>query len=88
MKHPEEAAMKSKNTKALQARTALRIRTVGKKEADVKVTTVRISEQVEVGTIDGWLCFWTAGHEVRIGPLTADQAEKLAEDLGYEAVAD
>jgi hypothetical protein len=41
---------------------------------------------VEVGTQDRWLCFWTDGREVRVGPLSADQAEKLAEDLGYDAL--
>jgi hypothetical protein len=81
--------MKAKASKALQARAALRIRTVvDKKKSDVKVTTVRMTDQVEVGVVEGWICFWTAGHEVRVGPLTPDQAEKLAEDLGYEAVAD
>ena len=37
-------------------------------------------------TLERWLIFWTAGREVRIGPLTRDQAEKLAEDLSYDAV--
>jgi hypothetical protein len=79
--------MKAKASKALQARAALRVRTVvNKKKSELKVTTVRLTEQVEVGTLDGWLCFWTADHEVRIGPLSADQAEKLAEDLGYEGL--
>jgi hypothetical protein len=81
--------MKAKASKALQARAALRIRTaVDKKKSDAKVTTVRITDQVEVGVVEGWLCFWTAGQEVRVGPLTPDQAEKLGEDLGYEAVAE
>jgi hypothetical protein len=79
--------MKAKASKALQARAALRVRTaVENKKSDVKVTTVRVTDQVEVGVIEGWLCFWTAGHEVRVGPLTPEQAEKLSEDLGYEAV--
>ncbi|MCC6420797.1 MAG: hypothetical protein IT429_21390, partial [Gemmataceae bacterium] len=42
--------------------------------------------EVEVGARDGWLCFWLAGREVRVGPLTPEQAEKLAEDLAYEAL--
>jgi hypothetical protein len=48
---------------------------------------VRIDGRIEVGTEEGWLCFWTDGREFRIGPLTPEQAEKLAEDLGYDAVA-
>ena len=49
-------------------------------------SVVRIDGEVEVGTREGWLCFWVAGREVRVGPLSADQAEKLAEDLEYDAV--
>ena len=45
------------------------------------MTTVRLGSEVEVGARDGWLCFWLAGREVRVGPLTPDQAEKLAEHL-------
>ena len=55
-------------------------------EADCQVTRVRIGSRVEVGTLDRCLIFWTAGREIRVGPLTRDQAEKLAEDLGYDAV--
>jgi hypothetical protein len=51
------------------------------------VTEIRITPGVEVGTEGGYLCFWVEGREVRVGPFTPDQAEKLAEDLGYEAVA-
>jgi hypothetical protein len=54
---------------------------------DWKTTKVKINAQVEVGAVDGWLCFWAAGREIRIGPLTPEQAEKLAEDLGYEAMS-
>ncbi len=52
------------------------------------VTDVQIGDKVEVAVLDGFLTFWTAGREVRVGPLTPDQAEKLAEDLGYEALED
>jgi hypothetical protein len=55
-------------------------------EVGCRTTRVRINRKVEVGTQDRWLCFWTDGREVRVGPLSADQAEKLAEDLGYDAV--
>jgi hypothetical protein len=55
-------------------------------EADCRVTRVRINGRVDVGTLDRWLIFWMAGREVRVGPLTRDQAEKLAEDLAYDAV--
>ncbi len=51
-----------------------------------RVTRIKINHRVDVGTIDGYLCFWTAGREIRIGPLTPEQAEKLSEDLGYDAV--
>lgn len=44
-------------------------------------TEVRIKPTVNVGAVGGWLRFWVAGREVRIGPLTAEQAEKLSEDL-------
>jgi hypothetical protein len=48
---------------------------------------VRVGPDVEVATIDRWIHLWdAAGNEVRIGPLTAEQAEKLSEDLGYDAV--
>lgn len=57
-----------------------------RREKGCQVTRVRIDETVEVATRDRWLCFWVAGREVRIGPLTPDQAEKLSEDLGYDAV--
>jgi hypothetical protein len=56
------------------------------KEPGWQTTSVPIDGRIEVGTEDGWLCFWTAGRELRIGPLTPEQAEKLAEDLGYDAV--
>ena len=48
---------------------------------------IRIGKNVEVATIDDHLCFWIEGREVRVGPLTPDQAEKLSEDLGYDAIA-
>jgi hypothetical protein len=70
--------------KALKARNALRVRKA--KEPGCEVLKVRLSGDIEVATRDGWLCFWTAGREVRVGPLTKDQAEKLCEDLGYDAV--
>ena len=56
------------------------------KTSGCRVTRVRINRKVDVGTIDGFLCFWTAGREIRVGPLTPEQAEKLSEDLGYDAV--
>jgi hypothetical protein len=57
------------------------------KEPGWRTTSLRIDGRIEVGTEDGWLCFWTGGREFRVGPLTPEQAEKLAEDLGYDAVA-
>jgi hypothetical protein len=55
-------------------------------EPGCQLTRIKISGDIEVASRDGWLCFWTAGREVRVGPLTPDQAEKFAEDLGYEAL--
>jgi hypothetical protein len=69
---------------ALKARRDLRTKTVD--EPGCEVVRIQISGHVEVGTRDGWLRFWTAGREVRIGPLSPQQAEDLAEDLGYDAV--
>jgi hypothetical protein len=51
-----------------------------------RITQIRISGAIDVAARDHWICLWTAGREVRIGPLTPEQAEKLSEDLGYEAV--
>jgi hypothetical protein len=67
-------------------RAAIRVANKIEKKTKCQVTTVRIGKEVEVGTRDRCLCFWVAGREVRVGPLTADQAEKLAEDLEYDAV--
>jgi hypothetical protein len=71
---------------AVRARASIRVDNRVEKRTGCQVTTVRIDDEVEVGTRDGWICFWVAGREVRVGPLSADQAEKLAEDLEYEAV--
>jgi hypothetical protein len=70
----------------VRARTSIRVTDQVEKRTQCRVTLVRVDDEVEVGTRDGWLCFWVAGREVRVGPLSADQAEKLAEDLEYEAV--
>jgi hypothetical protein len=76
--------MAVKVAEALRDRAALQTRDV--REPGCDVTRVRINGRVEVGTRDGWLCFWTAGREVRVGPLTPEQAEKLSEDLTYDAL--
>ena len=76
--------MAVKLARALRDRAIIQTRTV--QETACEVTRVRINGPVEVGTRDGWLCFWTAGREVRVGPLTPEQAEKLFEDLGYDAL--
>ena len=70
----------------VRSRADIRVINKLEKKTRCQVTSIRISGEVEVGTRDRCLCFWVAGREVRIGPLTADQAEKLAEDLEYEAV--
>jgi hypothetical protein len=72
--------------KSAKVKTAIRIRQTLDETFNTHTTTICITPVVDVGTIDGYLCFWTQGREVRIGPLTPDQAEKLAEDLGYDAV--
>jgi hypothetical protein len=39
-----------------------------------------------VAAIDGWIHLWDGKREVRLGPLTTEQAEPLSDDLvGYEA---
>jgi hypothetical protein len=70
----------------IRSRKGIRVVNKIEKKTRCQVTSVRISDEVEVGTRDRCLCFWVAGREVRIGPLTPEQAEKLAEDLEYEAV--
>jgi hypothetical protein len=70
----------------IRSRAGIRVVNQIEKKTRCQVTSVRISGDVEVGTRDRWLCFWVAGREVRVGPLSAEQAEKLAEDLEYEAV--
>jgi hypothetical protein len=85
-------------TKSARVKAAIRVRTrvheaftdpkcKVKADTNTDLTDIRITSDVEVGTLDGYLRFWTAGREIRIGPLTPDQAEKLSEDLGYDAVA-
>ena len=80
--------------KSARVKAAIRVRTGSRERFDngeqdraTDLTDVRITKDVEVGTLDGCLRFWVAGREVRIGPLTPEQAEKLADDLGYDAVA-
>jgi hypothetical protein len=52
------------------------------------VTRIEISEHVGIATEDRWIHLWdTHGREVRIRPLTVEQAEALAEDLGYDSLA-
>jgi hypothetical protein len=76
--------MKLKTKTTTTNKALLRIRNVNEKGC--ASTVVRINRHVEVGTRDGYVCFWVAGREVRVGPLSAEQAEKLSEDLGYDAV--
>ncbi|HKB38828.1 MAG TPA: hypothetical protein VKD72_20460 [Gemmataceae bacterium] len=72
--------------KSAKVKAAIRIKGKYDEKFNTHTTDIRITADVEVGTIDGCLCFWTQGREIRIGPLTPEQAEKLSEDLGYEAV--
>jgi hypothetical protein len=80
--------------KSARIKTAIRVRTRsherfdnGDDDSATDLTDIRITRDVEVGTLDGYLRFWVAGREIRIGPLTPEQAEQLADDLGYDAVA-
>ncbi|MBI1913400.1 MAG: hypothetical protein HYS12_01375 [Planctomycetes bacterium] len=72
--------------KSAKVKTAIRVRQKFDETFITHTTDIRITPEVDVGTIDGFLSFWTQGREIRIGPLTPEQAEKLAEDLGYDAV--
>jgi hypothetical protein len=76
-------ALKQKTAKVM---AAIRVKATFDEHTATHVTEIRIRDSVEVATIDGYLSFWTDGREVRVGPLTPDQAEKLCEDLGYDAV--
>jgi hypothetical protein len=77
--------MRGTHTHLSRSGAAIRV-TTGVDEAECRVTKVRVNGRVDVGTLDRWLIFWTAGREVRVGPLTREQAEKLAEDLAYDAI--
>jgi hypothetical protein len=77
--------MRGTQTHQTTAAASIRVTTTVN-EADWPVTRVRVNGRVDVGTLDRWLIFWTAGREVRVGPLSRDQAEKLAEDLAYDAI--
>jgi hypothetical protein len=81
---------KSSNTntkakdRALRARNALRVQEV--EEQGCQTTRVTITAEVQAATRDGWLCFWVAGREVTIGPLTPTQAQHLCDDLEYDTL--
>jgi hypothetical protein len=78
--------MKTLTAKSVKEKVAIRIKTFFDEEMSTHVTDIRIRDSAEVATIDGYLHIWTSGREVKIGPLTAEQAEKLCEDLGYDAI--
>lgn len=75
-KRPKKRRVKKKEV--------LRIRF--EKEEDWLTTHIGIDQNVEVASEEGYLCFWISGREVKLGPLSKEQAGKLAEDLAYEAV--
>lgn len=87
---PDPRCVSAEGTPAADAThtapAGIRVVNKAEKHTGCQVTTVRLGSEVEVGARDGWLCFWLAGREVRVGPLTPEQAEKLAEDLAYEAL--
>jgi hypothetical protein len=76
----------TRRTKSAKVKAAIRVRTAPEYDGSTSATEVRIRPHVEVAVTDGFLCFWTDGREVRVGPLSPDQAEKLADDLSYAAV--
>jgi hypothetical protein len=78
--------MQTQKTRFPQNRAMIRVTSKLDEETDCRVTRVRINGRVDVGTLERWLVFWTAGREVHVGPLSRDQAEKLAEDLAYDSV--
>jgi hypothetical protein len=69
-----------------KGQSVLHVRTT--KEAGGRLSTVKVTPDIEVAAADHCLCFWSAGREVRIGPLTPEQIEKLIEDLEYDLVAE
>jgi hypothetical protein len=79
--------MNTLTKKSVKERFAIRSKAYTNPDTDTYVTHIHIRDNVEVATIDGFIRFWVAGREVRIGPLTPEQAERLCEDLGYDAVA-
>ncbi len=79
--------MRTLTKKSAKEKVGIHIKSFLNETDDTHVTEVRIRGNVEVATIDGYVCFWVAGREVRVGPLTPEQAEALCEDLGYDAVA-
>jgi hypothetical protein len=56
-------------------------------EGHVLVTTVEINEHVGLTTEDRYIHVSGGGREMRIGPLSVEQAEGLCEDLGYDGLA-
>ncbi len=54
----------------------------------VKVVRVALHPGADVCSEGGCIVIWGAGLEVRVGPLTPEQAEQLSDDLGYDAVAE
>ncbi len=55
-------------------------------QEDGKVVRIHLHPGAEVTTEGGWLVAFDGTQEVRVGPLTPEQALKLSEDLGYVAV--
>ncbi len=74
-------------TKSAKVKAAIRVRQLHDEQFDTHTTDIRVTPEVTVGTLDGYVCFWVDGRAVRVGPLSPEQAEKLSEDLGYDAVA-
>jgi hypothetical protein len=79
--------MKATVKKSAKEKVGIRVKAYFDDKNATHITEIRIRDNVEVATIDGFLCFWVAGREVRIGPVTPQQAEALSDDLGYDAVA-
>ena len=67
--------------KSAKVKTAIRVRQKFDETFSTHTTDIRITPSVDVGTIDGYLCFWTQGREIRMAPR--DHAIHLG--LGVDA---
>ncbi len=62
------------------------IRVQQTEQEDGRVVRVHLHPGAEVTAEGGWLVLFDQAQEVRVGPLTSEDAGKLSEDLGYDAL--